>query len=98
MKCIQNQNGNHVIQKCFETIKSAKLEFIITEVIENVSYIYINSYNSLYNKINNLAFHAYGCRVIQKILEYSDFEKVFMSLYRIIKTLIYYRHYQYWIN
>jgi len=27
-------------------------------------------------KINNLAFHAYGCRVIQKILEYSDFEKV----------------------
>ena len=36
LKCIQNQNGNHVIQKCFETIKAGKLDFIISEVIENV--------------------------------------------------------------
>lgn len=36
MKLIQDQNGNHVIQKCFETVPSNKLEFIVDEVIANV--------------------------------------------------------------
>jgi len=56
LKCIEDQNGNHVIQKCFETIPPEKLQFIVNEVIKN---------------INQLAFHPYGCRVIQRILEYS---------------------------
>lgn len=43
LKCIQNQNGNHVIQKCFETIKANRLDFIIIEVIENVFFqIFLN--------------------------------------------------------
>ena len=37
MKLIQDQNGNHVIQKCFETVPAAKLEFIVDEVISNVT-------------------------------------------------------------
>ena len=33
---IQDQNGNHVIQKCFETIPTENLQFIIDEVTEKV--------------------------------------------------------------
>lgn len=36
IKLIQDPNGNHVIQKCFETVPSSKLEFIVDEVIVNV--------------------------------------------------------------
>ena len=38
MKLIQDQNGNHVIQKCFETVDPTKLEFIVDEVIANVKF------------------------------------------------------------
>jgi len=61
LSLIQNQNGNHVIQKCFETIPSEKLRFIIEKITEN---------------IDKLSFHAFECRIIQKILEYSTFEQV----------------------
>lgn len=54
---IEDQNGNHVIQKCFETMPSEKVQFIMEEVTEN---------------IDELAFHPYGCRVIQRILEHSS--------------------------
>ena len=30
--CIQDQNGNHVVQKCIETIPSNSLEFVIKAV------------------------------------------------------------------
>ena len=31
-----------MIQKCLETIKNEKLEFIISEVIKNVNYLFSN--------------------------------------------------------
>lgn len=40
---IEDQNGNHVIQKCFETMPSEKVQFIMEEVTENVNYSHINS-------------------------------------------------------
>lgn len=61
MALIQDQNGNHVIQKCFETIHPDRLKFI-TDVVTD--------------KISDLAFHSYGCRVIQRILEHSPQERV----------------------
>jgi len=72
---IEDQNGNHVIQKCIETIPAVKLRFIIDKVTEKV---FINfHYNHLHVlKIERLPFHAFGCRVIQRILEYSTFEQV----------------------
>jgi len=42
LSLIQNQNGNHVVQKCFETIPSEKLRFIIEKVTENVDILYSN--------------------------------------------------------
>ncbi|EGR31416.1 pumilio-family RNA binding repeat protein [Ichthyophthirius multifiliis] len=40
MTCIQDQHGNHVIQKFFETVQSKKLLPIINEVIQNVILLY----------------------------------------------------------
>jgi len=36
MCLVEDQNGNHVIQKCIETIPSEKLKFIIEQVTEKV--------------------------------------------------------------
>ena len=30
MRCVKDQNGNHVIQKCIECVPPAELDFIIT--------------------------------------------------------------------
>lgn len=56
LELVEDANGNHVIQKCFEDIPIQKLQFIINEVSKHVE---------------NLAFNAFGCRVIQKILQNS---------------------------
>jgi len=66
---VEDQNGNHVIQKCIETIPSEKLKFIIDQVTE---------------KIERLPFHAFGCRVIQRILEFSTFEQTAPLLKKIM--------------
>lgn len=55
--CINDQNGNHVIQKAIENIPIEKLQFIIDQ---------------LQNLISKYATHPYGCRVIQRLLEFGD--------------------------
>ena len=37
-ECIEDQNGNHVIQKMFETIPNDKLDFIVKVVVDNVNH------------------------------------------------------------
>ena len=54
VKCIEDQNGNHVIQKCIECCSADSIEFIIRDVTRQVF---------------SLSAHPYGCRVIQRILE-----------------------------
>jgi len=36
LQLIEDQNGNHVIQKCFDTVSIDKLQFIIDEVTNKV--------------------------------------------------------------
>jgi hypothetical protein len=55
MKCVKDQNGNHVIQKCIEKVPSPLIQFIV---------------ETFYGQVYHLATHPYGCRVIQRILEY----------------------------
>jgi len=50
MKCVRDQNGNHVIQKCIECVPQDRIRFIIT---------------SFYGQVVALSSHPYGCRVIQ---------------------------------
>lgn len=56
MKCVHDQNGNHVIQKCIECVPQDRIEFIIS---------------SFYGQVVALSTHPYGCRVIQvRILQF----------------------------
>ncbi|KAL5817143.1 hypothetical protein ACOSQ3_025521 [Xanthoceras sorbifolium] len=51
MKCVHDQNGNHVIQKCIECVPQDRIEFIIS---------------SFYGQVVALSTHPYGC-VIQQL-------------------------------
>lgn len=50
MKCVRDQNGNHVIQKCIECVPQDRIQFIVS---------------SFYGQVVTLSSHPYGCRVIQ---------------------------------
>lgn len=50
LKCIGDQNGNHVIQKCIECVPEAHIPFVIDPIL---------------SQILVLCTHQYGCRVIQ---------------------------------
>lgn len=50
MRCVRDQNGNHVIQKCIECIPEDAIQFIIS---------------TFYDQVVTLSTHPYGCRVIQ---------------------------------
>lgn len=57
LKCVRDQNGNHVIQKAIERVPSQYVQFII---------------NAFRGQVNRLAAHPYGCRVIQRMLEHCE--------------------------
>jgi pumilio RNA-binding family len=57
---VKDQNGNHVVQKCIETVEPSCLQFII-EAFRGQVFI--------------LSTHPYGCRVIQRILEHCNQEQ-----------------------
>jgi pumilio RNA-binding family len=50
LRCISDQNGNHVIQKCIECVPEDHIPFVIEDILK---------------KIYPLCTHQYGCRVIQ---------------------------------
>lgn len=50
MKCVRDQNGNHVIQKCIECVPQDRVQFIVS---------------SFFGQVVSLSSHPYGCRVIQ---------------------------------
>jgi pumilio RNA-binding family len=50
LKCIGDQNGNHVIQKCIECVPEDRIPFVIESIL---------------SQILVLCTHQYGCRVIQ---------------------------------
>lgn len=55
LKCIKDQNGNHVVQKAIERVPTEHIQFVI---------------EAFRGQVHVLATHPYGCRVIQRILEY----------------------------
>jgi mRNA-binding protein PUF3 len=53
-KCIDDQHGNHVVQKAIEVVPSHVINFIYDEILVKVVY---------------LANHNFGCRIVQRMLE-----------------------------
>ena len=62
-KCIEDQNGNHVIQKLIERLKPGENNGI---------------YDVVYENIVDLSKHQYGCRVIQTLLKKCKEEQLFL--------------------
>ena len=50
LRCVRDQNGNHVIQKCIECVPEDAIQFIVS---------------TFYDQVVTLSTHPYGCRVIQ---------------------------------
>lgn len=76
LKCVKDQNGNHVIQKCVECVNPSQLQFII---------------GAFWSQVFDLATHPYGCRVIQRILENCTAEQtetILMELHASTERLI----------
>ena len=71
-KCIEDQNGNHVIQKLIERLKKGENNGI---------------YDVVYNNIVDLSKHQYGCRVIQTLLKKCDENQVSKMLEKIYKDV-----------
>ncbi|XVE52639.1 hypothetical protein DITRI_Ditri02bG0138300 [Diplodiscus trichospermus] len=55
MRCVRDQNGNHVILKCIECVPEDAIQFIVT---------------TFYDQVVTLSTHPYGCRVILRVLEH----------------------------
>eukprot|EP00124_Ichthyophonus_hoferi_P000411 Ihof_evm4s15 gene=Ihof_evmTU4s15 len=55
IRCVKDQNGNHVIQKCIESFDPDTIQFIV---------------DSFKGQVCSLSTHPYGCRVIQRMLEH----------------------------
>ncbi len=58
MRCVKDQNGNHVIQKCIECVPSSELDFIISAFRNQVNAIY-NLLFAAYSSIKPAHFGSY---------------------------------------
>ncbi|VAI85952.1 unnamed protein product [Triticum turgidum subsp. durum] len=55
MRCVRDQNGNHVVQKCIECVPTEHIGFVVS---------------AFRGQVASLSMHPYGCRVIQRVLEH----------------------------
>ena len=72
--CIQDQNGNHVMQKCIEviSIKAKEAEFQSGQVgvADTMAKCIQFVVNDVLANAESLCCHPYGCRVLQRMLEH----------------------------
>ncbi|KAG2294373.1 hypothetical protein Bca52824_041042 [Brassica carinata] len=81
MKCVRDQNGYHVIQKCIESMPADRIGFVIA---------------SFRGQVATLSTHPYGCRVIQRILEHcSDDEETRCIIDEVLESAFALAHDQY---
>uniref|UniRef100_A0A0D3H4C2 PUM-HD domain-containing protein n=1 Tax=Oryza barthii TaxID=65489 RepID=A0A0D3H4C2_9ORYZ len=57
MQCVYDKNGNHVVQKCLQCVPPQYIKLI---------------HASFCGKAAMLSTHPYGCRLIQRVLEWCD--------------------------
>lgn len=71
MRCVHDQNGNHVIQKCIECVPAEHIEFIIS---------------AFRGQVVTLSTHPYGCRVIQ-VMQLFNGDTIFFIIFSTILQL-----------
>lgn len=72
LKCVKDQNGNHVVQKAIERVPSQYIQFII---------------DTFHGQVYHLATHPYGCRVIQRMFEHCPSQQTVSALYKHVSDL-----------
>lgn len=65
VRCIHDQNGNHVIQKAIECVPTDKLPEILEACMVDIT---------------ALSAHSFGCRIVQRILEHCTLPHVVNSV------------------
>lgn len=63
---IHDQNGNHVIQKCVEVTCKLAVKNQEPRYLENIDFIV----KTILDDLPGYSCHAYGCRVVQRMLEH----------------------------
>ncbi len=74
LMCIQDQNGNHVMQKCIEvmSLQAKDAEFMSNDIglsssmSQRIQFIV----DDVLVNVKSLCCHPYGCRVLQRMLEH----------------------------
>eukprot|EP01065_Artemidia_motanka_P052733 TRINITY_DN9604_c0_g1_i8.p1 TRINITY_DN9604_c0_g1~~TRINITY_DN9604_c0_g1_i8.p1 ORF type:complete len:824 (+),score=293.42 TRINITY_DN9604_c0_g1_i8:77-2473(+) len=76
LRCIQDQNGNHVVQKCVEVLPG-RVGWIVSKCAGSVV---------------RLATHSYGCRVLQRLFEFTkdtaDLEELLQEVVQNVPSLV----------
>lgn len=73
LSCIQDQNGNHVIQKCVEVMSTKSKEALAVGDKAKAQYFSDQIdfiIDDVLANVASLSCHPYGCRVLQRILEH----------------------------
>jgi len=90
LSLIHDQNGNHVIQKCIEVL-SRKAKTAQEEKEETKSFFFGEQIDfivqDVLDNLATLACHPYGCRVLQRILEYCVESQKSLALEKINECL-----------
>lgn len=81
MRCVRDQNGNHVIQKCIECVPTHEIAFMV-DSFQVCGYLccfgdiaagcHLMPCDAVQTQVVMLSAHPYGCRVVQRVLEYCD--------------------------
>ena len=77
LKCVKDQNGNHVVQKVCNTLILIKLFIQIIERVHphQLQFIIDAFTTGAPDTVCSLSTHPYGCRVIQRVLEHCTEEQ-----------------------
>lgn len=68
-EALRDPNANHVVQKCISTMRPLDKQFIVDEILERG-----------HGAVLKVARHQYGCRVLQRLLEHGNADKIVEEL------------------
>jgi hypothetical protein len=75
LRCVHDSNGNHVVQKCIEIVSKAAKDKANEKSSEYLSSRIQFIINAFQTRVKELSCHPYGCRVVQRILEFCTYSQ-----------------------